>query len=94
MREEKLITLVDAVRKMTSLPAQFLGMKDRGILREGFAADLVIFDPDRVRDEATYSDAYKLATGISFVIVNGQLSVEDGIFNGNRGGKVLLKTYR
>jgi N-acyl-D-amino-acid deacylase len=94
VREEKLITLVDAVRKMTSLPAQFLGMKDRGILREGFAADLVIFDPDRVRDEATYSDAYKLATGISFVIVNGQLSVEDGIFNGNRGGKVLLKTYR
>jgi len=94
VREEKLITLVDAIRKMTSLPAQFLGMKDRGILRQGFAADLVIFDPDKVRDEATYSDAYRHATGISFVIVNGQPSVEDGEFNGNRAGKVLLKAHR
>jgi N-acyl-D-amino-acid deacylase len=91
VREEKLLTLEDAIRKMTSLPAQFLGMKDRGLLLEGFKADVVIFDPETIRDNATYADARKYATGVEYVIVGGQISVESGKYNGALNGKVLLK---
>ena len=73
VREEKLLTLEDAIRKMTSLPAQFLGLNDRGLLLEGFKADIVIFNPETVRDNATYADAHKYATGVEYVIVGGQI---------------------
>ncbi len=92
MREEKLLTLEDAIRKMTSLPAQFLGLNDRGLLLEGFKADIVIFNPETVRDNATYADAHKYATGVEYVIVGGQISVESGKYNGALNGNVLLKT--
>ena len=92
VREEGLLTLEDAIRKMSSLPAQFLGMNDRGLLLEGFKADIVIFDPETVRDNATYAEARKYATGVEHVIVGGQISVESGQFNGALNGKVLLKT--
>lgn len=91
VREEKLLSLEDAVRKMTSLPAQFLGMRDRGLLLEGYVADIAIFDPDSIQDHATYADSRRYATGVKYVIVNGNLSVENGEFNGTLNGKVLLK---
>ena len=91
VREEGVLTLEDAVRKMTSLPAQVLKLKDRGLLIEGFKADIAIFDPDTVRDNATYEDARQYATGVQYVIVNGKVSVADGKYNGTKAGKVLLK---
>lgn len=91
VRDEGLLTLVDAIRKMSSLPAQFLGMRDRGLIAEGFKADLAIFDPQRVEDQATWADAHRYATGIDYVIVNGGVSVEAGEFNGARHGRLLLK---
>ena len=91
VREEKLLTLEDTVRKMTSLPAQLLDMKDRGLLLEGYKADIAVFDPEKVRDNATYDNARQYATGVAYVIVNGKVSVADGAFNGTLAGKVLLK---
>ena len=91
VREEGVLTLEDAVRKMTSLPAQVLKLKDRGLLLEGFKADIAIFDPNTVQDNATYADARQYATGVKYVIVNGKVSVADGKYNGTKAGKVLLK---
>ena len=91
VREEGILSLPDAVRKMTSLPAQLLSLNDRGLLLEGYKADIAVFDPEAVRDNATYSDAHQYATGVQYVIVNGQISVSDGEFNGIRAGRVLLK---
>ena len=91
VREEGLLALEDAIRKMTSLPAQFLGMRSRGLLVEGFKADIAVFDPETISDHATYADARRYATGVEYVIVNGRLSIEDGAFNGDLYGRVLLK---
>ena len=91
VREEGILSLPEAVRKMTSLPAQLLSLNDRGLLLEGYKADIAVFDPEAVRDNATYSDAHQYATGVQYVIVNGQVSVSDGEFNGIRAGQVLLK---
>ena len=73
VRELKLITLEDAIRKMTSLPAQTFGFRDRGLIREGFAADLVIFDENTIADQATFDKPHQFPLGISYVVVNGQL---------------------
>jgi N-acyl-D-amino-acid deacylase len=73
VRDLKIISLEDAVRKMTSLPAQTFGFRDRGLIREGFAADLVIFDENTIVDRATYDKPHQFPLGISFVLVNGQL---------------------
>ena len=78
VRELKIIALEDAVRKMTSLPAQTFGLRERGQIREGFAADLVIFDDSKVTDKATFDLPHQYAEGFSFVIVNGEI-VFDGI---------------
>ncbi|MBP7474149.1 MAG: amidohydrolase family protein, partial [Pyrinomonadaceae bacterium] len=79
VRELKIITLEDAIRKMTSLPAQTFGFKDRGLIREGFAADLVIFDENTVGDKATFVQPHQYAEGFSAVIVNGEV-----VFNGKQ----------
>ena len=76
---------------MTSLPAQLLSLNDRGLLLKGYKADVAVFDPEAVTDNATYSDAHQYATGVQYVVVNGQISVSDGEFNGIRAGRVLLK---
>jgi N-acyl-D-amino-acid deacylase len=89
VREEKVISLEEAVRRMTSLPAQKFGLKDRGLLREGFAADIVIFDEDQVRDLSTYEQPHAYSTGFRYVIVNGQLVVENGQHLGTRSGVSL-----
>jgi dihydroorotase/N-acyl-D-amino-acid deacylase len=89
VREKKILTLEDAVRKMTSLPAARVGLHDRGLLRPGMIADLVIFDPATVADKATYKNPHQNAVGVSHVIVNGVLVVEDGKVTGMRPGRVL-----
>ena len=91
VREEKLLTLEEAVRKMTSAPAQFLGLTDRGIIQEGLKADIAVFDPAAVADHATYPDSRQLATGVEHVLVNGRPSVEGGQVTGALNGQVLLK---
>ncbi|MBX9779477.1 MAG: N-acyl-D-amino-acid deacylase family protein [Sediminibacterium sp.] len=89
VREEKVISLEEAIRRMTSLPATKFNLKDRGLLREGFAADIVIFDEARVADVSTYNAPHQYSKGFQYVIVNGQLSVENGVQNSNRNGKAL-----
>ena len=90
--KEGVLTLQEAVRKMTSMPAQRLGLRDRGLLREGFRADIVLFDPDKVKDEATFTDPHRFASGIPYVIVNGIVVVEDFEHMGALPGKALRKS--
>jgi len=89
VRERKLLTLEDAVRKMTSLNANKLGLRDRGLIREGLAADLCLFDPTKVIDHATYTDPFQYNDGIEYVIVNGQLVLDGGTHTGAKPGKAL-----
>ena len=91
VREQKLLTLEDAVRKMTSLPVKTFKLGERGELRPGFIADLVVFDPATVRDESVYDDPHHYATGFSDVIVNGVPVIRAGALTGARpGGPVKL----
>ena len=89
VREEKVITLEDAIRKITSLPAQFLGLPDRGLVKEGFWADLVVFDAEKVRSNATYGAPQMYPSGIPYVLVNGEIAVNEGKLTGALAGKVL-----
>jgi N-acyl-D-aspartate/D-glutamate deacylase len=89
VRERKLLALEDAVRKMTSLNAAKLGLRDRGILREGLAADICVFDADKVIDRATYTDPFHYSEGIEYVVVNGQLVLGRGEHTGAKPGRVL-----
>jgi N-acyl-D-amino-acid deacylase len=89
VRERGLLRLEDAVRKMTSLNAAKLGLRDRGLLQPGLFADLTLFDPARVADRATYEDPFQYNEGIEYVIVNGQLVLEKGKHTGARPGKAL-----
>ena len=89
VREERLLTLEDAVRKMTSLPAQRMRMWDRGVVRPGAAADLVVFDPATIRDRATFQQPRQYAEGVRYVVVNGQLVVDGGQITAARPGKAL-----
>jgi N-acyl-D-amino-acid deacylase len=91
VRERKDMPLEEAVRKMTSLPARRLGLKDRGVVAPGMAADLVIFHPETVSDQATYENPRQYPLGIRHVIVNGVHSVKDGQFTGQLGGRVLTR---
>ncbi|MGB2868710.1 MAG: D-aminoacylase [Bacteroidota bacterium] len=89
VREEKILTLEEAIRKMTSLPAQRVGLKGRGLLKEGFFGDVVIFDPNTVSDKATFEKPHQYSVGIHAVLVNGQPVWENGAFAGNLPGMVL-----
>ncbi|HEY6384220.1 MAG TPA: D-aminoacylase [Candidatus Acidoferrum sp.] len=89
VREKKWLTLPEAVRKMTALPAQRLGWKDRGVLREGAFADLVLFNPATVIDRSTFQNPFELPTGIEKVFVNGALVWDAGKATGARPGRVL-----
>ncbi len=94
VRELKLLTLEEAVRRMTSLPAVTFGIKERGQVREGFAADLVVLDPVKVRDNATFEKPHAYATGFRHVFVNGTEVVRDDAHTGNRPGQVLRRAPR
>jgi N-acyl-D-amino-acid deacylase len=91
VREENVLTLEEAVRKMTSLPAHRLGIGERGIIRRGAFADLVVFNPERVHDTASYTEPYSYPMGIRHVIVNGTFVVRDGAHTGKLPGKFLTK---
>ena len=78
VREEGVLDLEDAVRKMTSMPAQRFGIQDRGILRPGMWADIVVFNPDIVIDKATYQDPHQFPEGIDYVLINGKVVVDEG----------------
>ncbi len=89
VRDQKVIRLEEAIRRMTSLPAQKFNLRDRGLVREGMAADLVVFDEKTVGDAATYTNPHAYSTGFSFVIVNGEVAIENGKHTGVRNGQVL-----
>ncbi len=92
VRERKLLTLEEAVRKMTSAPATRIGLIDRGLLRPGFKADLLIFNFGKIEDTATYEEPHSYPKGIEYVIVNGEITVEKGEHLGTSAGRLLLKT--
>ncbi|HEX7224225.1 MAG TPA: amidohydrolase family protein [Candidatus Limnocylindria bacterium] len=94
VREEALLGLEEAVRKMTSAPAARLGLPDRGVLRDGAVADIVIFDPARVRSTATYEEPRSFPEGIPWVLVAGEVVVEDGRHTGARPGRTLRRAAR
>jgi N-acyl-D-aspartate/D-glutamate deacylase len=89
VRQRGLLSLEDAVRKMTSLSAAKIGLRDRGLLRAGNYADVTIFDPERVIDRATYTNPFQYSEGIEYVLVNGQVVIDKGKHTGSRPGKVL-----
>jgi N-acyl-D-amino-acid deacylase len=91
VRERHVVTLEFAIRSMTSLPAAVFGITDRGVIRPGAFADLVIFDPDTIADKATYTDPYNLAVGVTHVLVNGVPVLVDGTFTDALPGRVLKK---
>jgi dihydroorotase/N-acyl-D-amino-acid deacylase len=90
VRDEHVLTLEDAIRKMSSLPAQILGLRDRGQLREGFAADVVVFDPAKVGETNSFEKPKSYATGVRFVWVNGVLVIDNGEHTGAKPGLALL----
>ena len=89
VRELHWITLTEAIRKMTSLPAWRLGLKDRGLIRPGYKADIVLFDRNRVIDRSTFQQPQLTAEGINRVFVNGVEVWRDGATTGNRPGRAL-----
>ena len=91
VRDEKLMTVPEAVRKMTSLPASNLGIAKRGLLRPGYFADIAVFDPATVQDHATFEKPRQLATGVSEVFVNGQQVVRNGEHTGEKPGRVVKR---
>jgi N-acyl-D-amino-acid deacylase len=92
VREEKVISLEEAIRRMTSLPAQKFHLSDRGLLRDGFAADIVVFDAATVKDLSTYDQPHQYSSGLDYVLVNGIVTVDGGKHNGSRAGTVLRKS--
>lgn len=91
VRDQKVVTLEAALHSMTALPALVFGMADRGVIRGGAFADLVVFDPARIQDRATYENPHQLATGMTHVIVNGRVAWRDGKGTGVRAGVVLRR---
>ena len=86
VREEKLISLEEAIRRMTSLAAQKFQLKDRGLLKEGYAADIVVFDENTVLDKATFENPHQFSVGFKYVLVNGRLVIDEGKHNGTKSG--------
>ncbi|MGQ9619110.1 MAG: N-acyl-D-amino-acid deacylase family protein [Candidatus Aminicenantia bacterium] len=90
VREEKILSIEDAIRKMTSLPAEVFRIKERGMIKENFFADLLIFDLEEIKDNATFQNPHQYPSGINYVIVNGKIVIENGKHTGERPG-VLIK---
>jgi len=91
VREQGITNLEDAIRKMTSLPASRFNLHDRGLLREGMAADIVIFDPEKITDKATFKASHAYSEGVSYVLVNGEPVIENGSHNQRKPGQTLRK---
>ena len=88
-RDEKVLPLTEAIRRMSALPAATLGLRDRGVLRAGFFADVVVFDPATVGDRATFGNPHQLSAGVSEVLVNGKVTISNGTFTGELAGRAL-----
>ncbi|MFI5733702.1 amidohydrolase family protein [Kribbella sp. NPDC051587] len=91
-REQQVLTLPEAVRRMTSLPAARLGLTDRGVLTPGAVADLVVFNPDQIADRSTYADPWQLSVGVVHVLVAGEPVLANGVPTGARPGRVLTES--
>jgi len=89
VREEKKLSLEDAIRKFSALPAQRMRFTDRGVLKEGMWADVVVFDPATIKDVATFAEPNQLSQGMEYVLVNGVSVIDQGKMTGARPGKVL-----
>lgn len=89
VRDQHVLTLENAIRKMTSLPAQIMGISDRGQIHEGFAADVVLFDPDQVGETNSYEKPNSYAKGVPYVLVNGAVVIDKAMHTGARPGKVV-----
>jgi N-acyl-D-amino-acid deacylase len=94
VREEKVVSLEEIVRKMTAMPAAHLGLVRRGMLKIGWAADICVFDPERVIDKATFTEPAVYPEGIRQVVVNGEVVVDEGRHTGRLPGRVLRKNSR
>ena len=88
-RDEKVLSLADAIHRMSGLPASTLGLSGRGVLREGACADIVVFDPATVADRATFADPHQLSAGVTEVLVNGKVTISRGAFTGELAGRAL-----
>lgn len=91
VRDEKVISLEEAIRRMTSLPAAKFNLEGRGLLVEGYAADIVVFDEQEVKDRSTFEKPHQYSTGFKYVLVNGVLTVDEGVHTGARAGKSIRK---
>jgi len=89
VRQRRLFTWKEAIRKMTYLPAKFLGIKDRGLIKEGMYADIVVFNPETIIDKSTFDHPHQYSDGIHYVIVNGEIVIKDSSHSGKLAGKVL-----
>lgn len=92
VREQKVLNIENAIEKMTSSPAKKIGLKDRGILKKDFYADIVVFDENKIIDKANFENPYQYSQGIEYVIINGKLVINKGQHTGELAGKVLKKT--
>lgn len=91
VRERGITTLPEMIRKMTSMPATVYGLRGKGLLKEGFDGDICIFDAEKIIDRATYTDSHARAEGLHYVIVGGEVVVENAVHNGKRAGKVIAR---
>jgi N-acyl-D-aspartate/D-glutamate deacylase len=89
--EQHVLTLEQAIAKMTGLPARTLGLEKRGLLRPGYAADIVVFDPATMRDVATFTDPYHYSEGVRQLFINGVAVIRDGTLTGEKPGKALKR---
>jgi N-acyl-D-aspartate/D-glutamate deacylase len=87
--EDEIISMEQAIRAATALPAQMLGLVDRGMVKEGYVADLVVFDPLTIRDKSTFQDPHHYSEGIDYLFISGIPVIEDGVYAGKLSGKTL-----
>jgi dihydroorotase/N-acyl-D-amino-acid deacylase len=88
-REQHALSLAAAVHKMTGVPAERLGLRERGLLREGWAADIAVFDAATIADEATFQDSNRPSVGVRYVLVNGRFTLDDGRLTTERPGRAI-----
>jgi len=89
VREQRVIALEEAVRRLTALPARTFKIKDRGELKPGYWADVVVFDPEKIKDQATFKDPHQYSSGFRLVMVNGTIVVEKDKHNGAGPGQII-----
>ncbi len=90
VRDQHLLPLEQGIRKITSLPAQRQRLRDRGLLKPGYLADITVFDPATIKDRATYENPIQLSEGVQYVFVNGKLEYDRGNLTGTNAGRILM----